>query len=246
MRFPKKGQLVLATVREVRSYGAICLLTEFQNHEAFLPLSEVATRWIKNIHEFLHPNQKLIVKVIRADKTRGVIDVSLKRVSEREKKRKIEEVERRTKAIKLLAAAAKRAGSRIKPQRYVDRLIKEGKDPFDFLERAKEDPSLLDEWGLPDKVKGALSDILQSLTPPPVVLKAELKAWSLLPDGVEEIKKRLSNPPEDVHIHYIKAGHYLITGKDEDEDRARDKIREVFKRFKDYDGHVEWDWIRGE
>ena len=246
MRFPRKGELVLATVKEVRSYGAICYLTEYDNLEAFLPLAEVASRWIKNIHEFLHPNQKLILKVIRADKTRGIVDVSLKKVSEKEKRRKVEEVEKRTKAIKLIAAAAKRVRSRIKVERYVERIRRLDRDPFNFLERAKENPALLDEIGLPDKVKEALAEILASLTPPPVVMKAILKVWTLSPNGVEEIKRRMINPPEDVKVHYIKAGHYMVTGKATDEDTVRDRIRTLFKRFHNFDGHVEWEWLEDD
>ncbi|MFH1448366.1 MAG: S1 RNA-binding domain-containing protein, partial [Candidatus Micrarchaeota archaeon] len=58
METPEKDELVIATIRKIFPYGAFCSLDEYDNKEAFVHISEVASRWVKNIHEFLKENQK--------------------------------------------------------------------------------------------------------------------------------------------------------------------------------------------
>lgn len=53
MELPREGSLAIAVVKKIMPYGAFCTLTEYGDIEAFMHISEVAPRWIKNIHEFL-------------------------------------------------------------------------------------------------------------------------------------------------------------------------------------------------
>ena len=43
-------------------YGAFCTLPEYKDLEAFLHVSEVAPRWIKNIHDFISEGQRYVVR----------------------------------------------------------------------------------------------------------------------------------------------------------------------------------------
>lgn len=108
---PEQDELVLATVRKIMPYGAFCALDEYAGREAFVHISEVAPRWIKNIHEFLHDGQKLVAKVYHIDLEKNQIDLSLKRVTESERKLKIEENRREKRSQKLFEVAVKIAKS---------------------------------------------------------------------------------------------------------------------------------------
>ena len=74
---PEEGELVLATVKKIMPYGAFCTLDEYGNREAFVHISEVAPRWIKNIHEFLHEGQRLVAKVHKLVVEKNQIDLTL-------------------------------------------------------------------------------------------------------------------------------------------------------------------------
>ena len=86
---PRHGELVIVTVGKITNFGAYCKLIEYGNVEAFLPIREVSSGWIKNIREYIHDGQKLVCFVHNVDKEKGTIDISLKRVSTKDSKDKI-------------------------------------------------------------------------------------------------------------------------------------------------------------
>jgi len=90
-------------------YGAFCSLAEYPDLEGFLHISEVAPRWIKNIHEFISEGQRHVVKVHHVDRAKNQVDVSIKRVNEEEKKRKLEGVQNEKRGKKLLELSLKNA-----------------------------------------------------------------------------------------------------------------------------------------
>jgi len=108
---PEQDELVLATVKKIMPYGAFCTLDEYANKEAFVHISEVAPRWIKNIHEFLREGQHLVAKIYHIEAEKDQIDLSLKRVTESEKKAKMEGSRREKRADKLFEVAVKIAKS---------------------------------------------------------------------------------------------------------------------------------------
>ena len=87
-QMPESGELVVATIKEVTGHGAYVSLDEYKNMTAFLHISEIATGWIRNIERYVRPKQKTVLKVIRVDKTRVEVNLSLKQVSGEERKSK--------------------------------------------------------------------------------------------------------------------------------------------------------------
>jgi len=93
MIFPKKplpddGEILIATVKKVFDQGAYVTLDEYGGLEAYLPWIEVSSRWVRNVRDVLSEGRKIVVKVIRIDRKKGTVDVSLKKVTEDERKKK--------------------------------------------------------------------------------------------------------------------------------------------------------------
>ena len=49
---PEERELVLVKISKIMPHGAYCELIEY-GMDAYLPISEIASGWIKNIHEFI-------------------------------------------------------------------------------------------------------------------------------------------------------------------------------------------------
>ena len=67
---PEEGDIVFVNVKQVTNHGAYVSLEEYGNITGFLHISEIATGWIRNIERYVRPNQKIVLKVIRVNKTR--------------------------------------------------------------------------------------------------------------------------------------------------------------------------------
>ncbi|RLE86155.1 MAG: translation initiation factor IF-2 subunit alpha [Thermoprotei archaeon] len=109
-RLPRPYELVIGTVRKIEEHGAFVTLDEYGGIEAYVPLNEVSHSWFRSIREVIKVGQKRVFKVIRVDPRRGHVDVSLKRVSEGERRAKMQEWKRYQRAMKLLELAAERLG----------------------------------------------------------------------------------------------------------------------------------------
>jgi translation initiation factor 2 subunit 1 len=247
-KFPKKGEFVLAVVKRVMPYGAFCELTEYNNLEAFLHLSEVASRWIKNIHEFIHEGQHIVAKVIRSDPQRAQVDISLKRISEEEKRAKLEQVRRRERAKKLLEHAKRLVKSRHNVEKIIEQLENYyGEDVLGLFEEVLDDEHVLDEAPIPDKIKPALIEVIKkSIKKSYVTIRAEIELKCRGGNGVEKIKT-LFKGLEDKVI-YIGAPHYRIEIQAEDYKEGNKKMEKLLndmqRKAKRLDCEMEWEIVR--
>jgi translation initiation factor 2 alpha subunit (eIF-2alpha) len=48
---PEPGELVVSTVKKIAPYGAYVALDEFNDTEGLLHISEISSRWVKNIRD---------------------------------------------------------------------------------------------------------------------------------------------------------------------------------------------------
>src|SRR3989337_2316056 len=107
--WPEIGDLVIATIETVTDYGAYAKLDEY-NKRGLLHVSEISSSWIRNIRDFVREGQKIVLKVLRVDMEKGHIDLSLRRVTKREKIEKIKSWKKDRKADALLRGVAEKAG----------------------------------------------------------------------------------------------------------------------------------------
>ncbi|HIQ23895.1 MAG TPA: translation initiation factor IF-2 subunit alpha [Pyrodictium delaneyi] len=199
---PDVGELVVATVREVYDYGAYLNLDEYGGLEAYLPWSEVASRWVRSIHDVVKPGQKIVVKVIRVNRRRKQVDVSLKRVNDNERRRKMMEWKRAQKAEKILEIVAQKLGKTLE-QAYEEvgwRLEEAyGELMAAFEEAAIRGEDVLREAGVPeDWISPLLEEIRRHVEVKRVKIGGTIMARSFAGDGVERIKDVLLSVKEAI------------------------------------------------
>ena len=108
--WPEPGDLVMATIETVTDYGAYAKLDEYDKR-GLLHISEISSSWIRNIRDFVREGQKMVLKVLRVDAEKGHIDLSLRRVTKRERIEKVMLFKKVRKADALLKSVAEKTGS---------------------------------------------------------------------------------------------------------------------------------------
>lgn len=215
---PEQDELVLATVKKIMPYGAFCTLDEYGNREAFVHISEVAPRWIKNIHEFLHEGQHVVAKIYQVIAEKNQVDLSLKRVSDSERKMKLESVKKEKRAQKLFEVALKQAKS-TGSEAAAARSKLEGKygnliDAFEEISQNGE--KALEGLGVEKGLAKALLEICtKNIKKASAQLRGTLNVVSYSSDGIEEIKEILGllKAPEGTssQVTYLGAPRYQIS-----------------------------------
>jgi translation initiation factor 2 subunit 1 len=197
---PNVGEYVVATVKKIFDYGAYVALDEYNGLEAYLPWSEVASRWVRNIRDVIRENQKIVVKVIRVNRKRKTVDVSLKKVPENEKRKKMLWWKRYLKASKLVELVAEKIGKSIEDayKEVVWKLEDYYGDPLLGLEEAvMRGPEALREAGIPEEwIEPLYNEARRHIRIKMVKIRGILFLRSYESDGVERIRKILLSAKE--------------------------------------------------
>ncbi|MEM2897438.1 MAG: translation initiation factor IF-2 subunit alpha [Candidatus Bathyarchaeia archaeon] len=192
--YPEVGDFVVATVSKVVDYGAYARLDEYAGKEGLVHISEVSSTWVKNIRDHLKEGQKVVLKVLRVNPERNQIDLSLRRVSQREKTEKMIEWKMERKAESILKGAAERLkADQATLEKIRETLSKNFESIYDAFEEAIEsDESHLIKVGIPEAWAKALLEVARAkIKVEKVRLKATVEAVCEKPSGIEAIREAL-------------------------------------------------------
>lgn len=240
--YPEEGELVVGTVKNVRSFGAFILLDEYDNKEGFIHIAEIATGWVKRIKRHIKEKQKVVCKVTDVDPHKGHIDLSLKRVNEHQKRDKIQQWKNNQKAEKLMEQLSEQLNKPIE-QCYDDfgyRLIEKYGSLYAAFEETAYDPEILEKDGFKgDWIKSFITISEENITIPFVNIKGYIDIQSWLPDGIGHIKEALEKAEKskyddvEIEIKYVGAPHYMITVKAPDYKIAENELKEAIQKIEE-------------
>jgi len=192
--WPETGDLVIAMVKRITDYGAYVTLDEY-GKEGLLHISEVSSGWVRNIRDFVREGQKTVLKVLRVDVEKGHIDLSLRRVTGRERKEKLLSWKRDRKAESLLRSASEKLKVPIKEIHEKAGALIEEKfgEIYEGLERAaREGTDILLEIGVPEDIAVTIAEIAkEKIRIPTVRIKGTLELQCMKPNGVTLIREAL-------------------------------------------------------
>ncbi|HDI75625.1 MAG: translation initiation factor IF-2 subunit alpha [Thermoprotei archaeon] len=194
-RLPRVNELVVATVKRIFEHGAFVTLDEYGGIEAYCPVGEASHTWFKSIRDVMREGQKKVFKVIRVNPRRGHVDVSLKRVTDQERLKKMREWKRAVFAHKLLEIIATRLGKTIDDAyRELGWKLEDyyGEIYAGFEELAKRGIVAAIEAGVSKEwAKEAFALAKERIKLPEAKISGIFTMRSLKPRGVEDIRKML-------------------------------------------------------
>lgn len=213
------GDNVLCTVdRIVGTVVFVKIPVENQEIEGGIVMSEVAPGRIRNIRDYVVPKKKIVCKVLRIS-PQGNIDLSLRRVTQKERKEVIEQNSQEKSYISILKSIL---GDKLEDT--LKEISKEDK-LFSFLDEAKTNSEKLEKIVGKENSKRIL-DILNTQKKKTATVKKEIHLTTTKPNGISLIKKILEIFKE-ITIKYISAGRYSLELESGDIKIADKKIRDM-------------------
>jgi len=217
LNYPQTDEFLVGTVKKILPFGAVIALDEYDGLEAFVHISEVSNGWVRNIREHLKEGQKVVVKTVFIDVAKHQVDVSIKRISEGEKKRKLEAFQSEKRARKLFERTAAKLG------KTMQAAMMEAGAPlmreygsfwalFEALAAGEEPKTAIPKTWLASLKETASVEI----KPKRAELRAVLTVKSIAGDGVKRVKavleKIAATKAEGIKtkIHYVSAPEYYF------------------------------------
>lgn len=217
-KLPVIGEIVVVKINRVLDYGAFAELLEFDNAKGFVHVSQIASRWVKNIRNFVKENQIRAALVLNIERDKDQIDLSLTKVSQGDQRVKIEEWKQGKRCQKLLEILAQQNKKSVEQiwNEIANPLIQE----FGSLYAGFQEIAINKEYAIPfiDKkfVPTLVELVEKNIEIPKKTLRGTLELESLASNGVEIVKNALIDARKAVprnaklEIIYSGSGRYAI------------------------------------
>jgi len=192
--YPEPGEIIIGTVENIFKQGAFVTLDEYNNKRGMLHISEISLKWVRNIRSYVREGQKTVVQILRVNPERGHIDLSLRRVSEGQRREKLQEVKQKQRADKLLEIFAK---SEKVPESEVmssigKNLINRYESIYEGLEAIAIENEKIDDFDIDKKWRDDLLKLInENIKVPYVEVTGYVKLKSYEPDGIDKIREAL-------------------------------------------------------
>ncbi|MBW2983751.1 translation initiation factor IF-2 subunit alpha [Candidatus Woesearchaeota archaeon] len=223
--FPEEDEIVMCTVTKIHFHSVFVNLDEY-GRTGLIHISEVSPGRIRNIRDYVVEGKKVVCKVLRIDEEKGHIDLSLRRVSEGQKRKKANEIKQEQKAEKIIEFVAKNL--KINPvqlyNQLSEKILKKYPSIYPAFEESVKNNKLLKELDIADKIAKPLTEsIKQRIKEAEVQIGGELTLISYASNGIEIIKealKKASDVDKSISISYEGGGKYKIMVKAPDYKKA--------------------------
>ena len=238
--FPDEDELVMCTVTKVQFHSVFANLDEYGN-SGMIHISEVSPGRIRNIRDFVKEGKKVVCKVLRINRERGHIDLSLRRVTETQKRNKVNELKQEQKAEKILEFVSKDSNIDVK-KLFLDingNISKKYNSLYEFFQQVVEDDKAIMDAGIDAKISKKLEEAIKSrIKEVSVKIEGKLKLSSYAPDGVaiikESLKQALESGKEGISIKYLGAGSYNVVVIAKDYKKAEKLLKEASDKALEY------------
>ena len=216
------GDVVLCTVERI--VGTVVFVIFDNKVGGSIITSEIAPGRIRNLRDYVVPKKKIVCKIIRISPNEN-IDLSLRRVTQKEKKEVLERDKQEKSYVSILRSIlGEKTDDTVKK-------ISEKNNLFDFFEESKQNPKELEKIIGKENASKVL-EIVNSQKQKKSTVKKEFHLTSKKSNGLASIKNILGNL-KDVEVKYISAGKYLIKLESESPKFADNKIKEALKEIEE-------------
>ena len=234
--FPEEGDCVFCTVTNVQYNSVFVTLDEYEKKSGMIHISEVSPGRIRNINDYVKEGKVIICKVLRINKERGHIDLSLRRVNESQRRAKVEERKQEGIAQNIIKSFAKNIDAPVDDlsKKISFATQKEFDSVYLAFEEVVESGFDLTSLGLDEQLISQLVPFIKErIKPKEVFIEAEITLTSYEPNGVEIIntimKSLLVLDNNKVKFIFLGGGRFKVEITAPDYKEAEGFVSEIEK-----------------
>eukprot|EP00038_Savillea_parva_P019518 m.27750 g.27750 ORF g.27750 m.27750 type:complete len:339 (+) comp4447_c0_seq1:157-1173(+) len=244
-KFPEVDDVVMVNVRSIAEMGAYVTLSEYNDIEGMILLSELSRRRIRSIQKLLRVGRSECVVVLRVDKEKGYIDLSKRRVSA-EETAKCEEKFNKGKAVNSILRHVAATQNVDVEELYkqsawkLDKIFGGPAKSYDAFKLAiTENPEIWSHITLEPSLKEALIDqVKRRLTPQPVKIRSLIEVACYAYEGINAVKEALhaglalSEENLEIKINLIAPPAYTVMTTSLDKDKGIALLRQCLEEIR--------------
>ncbi len=250
--FPEDSELVLCTVTNIQHNSVFVSIHEY-NRQGMIPISEIAPGRIRNIRDYVVEGKVVVCKVLNVNQERGYIDLSLRRVTEGQRRQRSDAIKQEQRAEKIVEMTA--IALKLDPKAVYDKLAVKLLKQYFYLYQAFDDvlAGSLDLAALFEKplAEMLLKTIKEKIKPKELIVAGDLTISTWEENGLAAVKQCLSDALKlspKLKIHYLGGGKYrmIIKGIDykELEKILKDASELVLTAMKKSKGKAEYERVK--
>ena len=229
---PEVEEIVLCKVTKIYPNSVFVQLLEY-NDSGMVHISEVSPGRIRNLRDYVSVGRQIVCKVLRIDRDRGHIDLSLRRVNSNQRREKLDEIKSEMKAESILKTVAKKTGKKTEEvyREVSDKVFEDYSHLYlCFRDVAAGEVDLI-KLGIEKTIAKELGEIIiDKFKPERIFIEGEIKVKTYDSEGVEKIKNTLvqvESVSPTIKLFYLGAGRYKLVIEDEDYKPAEKNLAKV-------------------
>ncbi len=238
---PEEDEIVLCKVTKIFPNSVFVELLEF-GEAGMVHISEISPGRIRNLRDFVSEGRQIVCKVLRIDREKGHIDLSLRRVNSNQRMQKLNEYKQELKAESLVQNLAKKLDQPAEEvyKKITEKVFNEFSSLYFCFREVAAGNTDLEKLGVEKKLaKELAAAILDKFKPPKVFIKGEIKLQTFASDGVEKIKLTLAEVEvvsPTISLFYLGAGRFKLLIEDNEYKSAEStlkKVQDILGNFND-------------
>ncbi|MEW5896767.1 MAG: S1 RNA-binding domain-containing protein [Nanoarchaeota archaeon] len=238
---PEEDEIVLCKVTKLFPNSVFVDLLEYDD-SGMIHISEISPGRIRNLRDFVSIGRQIVCKVLRIDREKGHIDLSLRRVNSLQRTEKLEEYKQELKSetlVQNLSKKLKKPVEQIYPK-LAESVFKKYSHLYLCFKDVAAGNADLEKLGVEKKLAEELTKaIVEKFRPPKVAIKNEISIKTYASDGVEKIKEvmaQIGKVSPSFNIFYLGGGRFRLIVEDvnyKSAEKKLQKVEEILKKFND-------------
>ncbi|NCO11292.1 hypothetical protein CO038_03170 [Candidatus Pacearchaeota archaeon CG_4_9_14_0_2_um_filter_39_13] len=218
----EEDDIVLCTVKRIEGTTVFLEMDDYPGIQAAMIFAEVSAGRIRNIRDFVSPGKKIVCKILRIKG--NSIELSLRRVTGKEREQLMDRYKKEKQFQSMLKPVLK------EKTLEVYRKIREDYDIAEFIEEARENPKIIENFMTKSEAE-QLSKILLEKKEKAKEVISTITIKSTDPDGINRIKDILKTSKAE--IRYKGSSQFAIGVKTPDFKTANHIMDSVLAEIKE-------------